>query len=120
MSKFESWRQSEPVRLYLYPVLGLVLAYLVAQGILTADAADLVSAIAALVFGGAGIEIARSKVTSPATLEASKPPPGPSPEVLQAQLKSVARAVDAALVGGTPVYFPVLMQLRSQLARLDQ
>ncbi len=67
----ERWRQTEPLRLYLYgitvPVLGLALVY----GWVTTDQAGAWLGVAAALFLGSTVagELARRQVTSPATRE---------------------------------------------------
>lgn len=53
----------EPVRAALYPILALIVTFLVGKGILGQDDAAFVLALAALVLGAAGIEVARSQVS---------------------------------------------------------
>jgi len=62
-------RMSEPVRLWLYSILGPGVALLVGYGILSADEAVLWLAVGAAVCGVAGTETARASVYSPATVK---------------------------------------------------
>jgi hypothetical protein len=63
-----TWKDTEPVRLYLYSVLGPLVVLLVALGVVQADQALLWLALAAAVLGVPAVERARSLVTSPATM----------------------------------------------------
>lgn len=62
--------RTEPVRLYLYPVLTAVLGVLVYYGVVEADAVPLWTVLIGAVLAVGGVEVARSKV-SPVG-----PPPG--------------------------------------------
>jgi hypothetical protein len=62
-----TWKDTEPVRLYLYGVLGPLVVLLVALGVVQADQALLWLAVGAAVLGVPAVEGARSLVTSPAT-----------------------------------------------------
>jgi hypothetical protein len=62
-----TWKDTEPVRLYLYSVLGPLVVLLVALGVVESDQALLWLALAAAVLGVPAVERARSLVTSPAT-----------------------------------------------------
>jgi uncharacterized membrane protein (Fun14 family) len=64
---FRRLAESEPVRLYLYGVLVVVLAVLVAYGVLTTDKAALWAALGAAVLAVPVTEGIRSQVTSPRT-----------------------------------------------------
>lgn len=56
--------RSEPIRTILYPVLGIVIAVLVAKGAITQFSADSIIAIIGAVLGvPVAAEIARRKVT---------------------------------------------------------
>ncbi len=68
-NKVVSWAQSEPVRLYLYSILGPLLALLLALGVVTAELVPLVLALAGAVLAVPAVEAARRKVTSPKSLE---------------------------------------------------
>ena len=59
------WQDSEPVRLYLYGVLGAVLPLLLEYGLMTGSTAALWSAAAAAVLGVPAVEGLRSQVFSP-------------------------------------------------------
>lgn len=67
----ERWRNTEPVRLYLYGILVPGVAVLVGYGWLTTERAGLWLAVGAavLLFTGAGTELARHTVDSPRTVE---------------------------------------------------
>lgn len=69
----------EPVRVLLGTVLGLLVAVLVAKGIIDSQTSALVLAIAAGVLGIPAIEVARSKVTPQAKV----------PEVISGQVGAV-------------------------------
>lgn len=61
--------RSEPIRAILYPVLGVVVAVLVAKGVITQFSADTIIAIIGAVLGvPVAAEIARLKVTPVAKL----------------------------------------------------
>lgn len=62
-----TWKDTEPVRLYLYGILGPLVALLVVLGVVQADQAVLWLAVGAAVLGVPAVERARSLVTSPAT-----------------------------------------------------
>lgn len=53
----------EPVRAALYPIIVLIVAFLAQRGMVDGDTKELVLAVAALILGGLGIEVARSKVS---------------------------------------------------------
>lgn len=52
----------EPVRAYLYSVVGAVVALLVGLGVVTAEVAPLILGVASAVLGVVGVEVARAKV----------------------------------------------------------
>lgn len=56
-------RRNEPLRLVLWPILVAAVSVLVTDGVISTDAADLITAVALLIFGGTGIEAVRLKVT---------------------------------------------------------
>ena len=56
------WKR-EPVRTAVYPTIVIVAAFLAQRGMVDGDTKELVLAIAALILGGLGIEVARSKVS---------------------------------------------------------
>jgi hypothetical protein len=56
-------RENEPLQLVMWPTLGAVASILVAKGVIDADVAALIMALAVAVLGGAGIVAARSQVT---------------------------------------------------------
>ncbi len=60
----------EPVRLYLYGVLAAAMAVLVTADVLDAADVPVYLALAAALLAVPGVELARSKVTSPATAKA--------------------------------------------------
>ena len=53
----------EPVRAAMYPILALIVAFLVGKGIIGQDDSAFVLALAALILGAIGIEVARSQVS---------------------------------------------------------
>jgi len=57
------WKDTEPVRLYLYTVLIAGIALLVSRGVVAADEALLWAALGAAVLGVPAVELARSKVS---------------------------------------------------------
>lgn len=61
----------EPVRAYLYTVVGAVVALLVGLGVVTAEVSMLILGVAAAVLGVAGVEVARAKVMPVAKLRQS-------------------------------------------------
>jgi hypothetical protein len=61
------WQQSEPIRLYLYGLLGAVLPLLTIYGAMTGEAAALWGAAAAAALGVPATEGLRSQVYSPRT-----------------------------------------------------
>lgn len=71
MDKFNSWKSSEPVRLYAYSVLLPVLALLVAKGVVSASDSALYAALGAVVLGVPVVEKVRSSVYSPDTVDAT-------------------------------------------------
>lgn len=62
---------SEPVRLYVYPLLALLIASLVTRGVLDASLADYITAVLATVLGLTAAETARSQVTPMARVAAA-------------------------------------------------
>lgn len=68
----ERWRETEPLRLYLYGVTVPLLAAAVTYGWLTTEQLGAWLAVAAALFIGSSVagELARRKVNSPATVEA--------------------------------------------------
>lgn len=54
---------TEPVRMALYPLVALIVGFLVVKGVLSSDDADFILGLAVLILGALGIEVARSKVT---------------------------------------------------------
>lgn len=66
----QRWQRGEPVRLYVYGLLVPVMALLVGYGWLTTEQAGLWLAVgvAALLFSGVGVELARRSVDSPRTV----------------------------------------------------
>lgn len=57
------WKDTEPVRLYLYSVGLAVVGLLVFRGVIAADEALLWAALLAAVLGVPAVELARSKVS---------------------------------------------------------
>lgn len=53
----------EPVRTAIYPMIVLIVAYLVQRGIVDSSTRDFVLALTALALGAAGVEAARAKVS---------------------------------------------------------
>lgn len=66
----ERWVELSPVRLALYPVVVIVVALLVAYGVVAAERAPLWLALAAAVLGVTGTEAARRVAYSPNTVAA--------------------------------------------------
>lgn len=62
-----SWKDTEPVRLYLYPIATAIIALLSFKGVLTADEAPLWLSIVGSVLAVEGV---RSQVYAPATADA--------------------------------------------------
>lgn len=56
-------RANEPVRLLMYPAIVAVVAYLVVNGTISDDFAQVVTAVVALVLGVPAIEATRGRVT---------------------------------------------------------
>ena len=73
MNALRSWLASEPVRLYLYGLLGPVLAVLAAYGVLDASEVALWAAVAVAVLAVPGVELARRRV-SPSARPGDTPP----------------------------------------------
>lgn len=62
------WKESEPIRLYVYGLVGPGIAIAIAYGVVSHErAAGLVALLTAVLVPG--VELARSKATSPATLK---------------------------------------------------
>ena len=61
--------ESEPLRLIMYPLLILICGYLLHRGWITKDDMDFIVSAGGLIAGAFGIELIRSQVTSPATLQ---------------------------------------------------
>lgn len=53
----------EPVRAAIYPLVALIVGFLVARGIVDGETGAFILAVVALVLGAFGVEIARSKVS---------------------------------------------------------
>lgn len=68
MSALARLRAAEPVRLFVYPALLALVVYLVGRGIVDAELADVITGAVALLLGVPLAEVARSKVTAPASL----------------------------------------------------
>ncbi len=62
MNKVMSLLESQPLRTRLYPVLGLVVAYLVSAGLISSDTADLVGGLLTVILGVAATESAHANV----------------------------------------------------------
>lgn len=58
-----SWKDTEPVRVYLYPVLTAAVAVLVGYGVVDEEQASLWIALGTAVLGVGGTEVARSQVS---------------------------------------------------------
>ncbi|WP_072689248.1 hypothetical protein [Rhodococcus marinonascens] len=63
MSILTTLRESEPVRLYVYPILVVLVGVLLARGVIDAQIADLITAAATGILGITAAEAARAKVT---------------------------------------------------------
>lgn len=63
MTILSKLRNSEPVRLYVYPILAVLVGVLVARGVIDDQAADLITGAVALILGVGAAEAARAKVT---------------------------------------------------------
>lgn len=63
MNFLKKLRSNEPVRLYVYPALVVLVGLLVTRGVIDAELADLVTGAVALVLGIGAAEAARAKVT---------------------------------------------------------
>lgn len=70
MEKFKVWKDSEPVRLYLYSVLVPALVVLAAKGVISSDDVVLYSTALAAILGIPAVEKVRSLVDSPSTARA--------------------------------------------------
>lgn len=68
----ENLKNSEPVRLYLYSLVGPVLAVLFAKGVVSGEDVVVYTALAGAVLAVAGVEKARSVVDSPDTAQAKQ------------------------------------------------
>lgn len=66
MEKVLAVLRREPVRVFLYPVLALVLGVLVTKGFITKEYENTITQFVVLLLGVPAVEIARSKV-SPAS-----------------------------------------------------
>lgn len=65
------WRQTEPLRLWLYGVTVPLVALLVGYGLLSGHLAGLWLAVATAALLGGGVEVARGFVVAPATARAA-------------------------------------------------
>lgn len=65
------WRQTEPVRLWLYGMAVPIVAVLVGYGLLTGQQAGLWLAVVTAALLGGGTELARGFAVSPATARAA-------------------------------------------------
>lgn len=73
MEKFKAWKETEPVRLYIYSILVPALALLVAKGVITSEDALYYGAIGAAALGVVpAVEKVRSVVDSPSTSQAKQ------------------------------------------------
>lgn len=72
LSWLERWQQTEPLRLYLYGITVPLLGAAVVYGWLTTEQLGAWLAVAGALFAGSSVagELARRKVTSPATVDA--------------------------------------------------
>ncbi|MEU6580678.1 hypothetical protein [Nocardia sp. NPDC046763] len=70
MKSVTSWAQSQPARLYFYPAVVAIVAYLVSRGILDSDTADWITGIVAAGVGIGATETVHASVFSPATVTA--------------------------------------------------
>lgn len=71
ISRIRHWADTQPVRLVVWPGLITIATALVANGLASPDAADVVIGIIALVCGFPATEFAHSAVTSPSSLRAT-------------------------------------------------
>ena len=69
MTKLFQLLRREPVRVYLYSVLGAVLLLLIGIGVVTASTAALIGGVAVAVLAVPGTEALRSQVYAPATVD---------------------------------------------------
>ena len=73
MDKFKVWKDSEPVRLYIYSVVVPVLVLLAAKGVISGEDLAYYASLAAAVLGVApAVEKVRSLVDSPSTAQAKQ------------------------------------------------
>ncbi|MEV6258091.1 hypothetical protein AB0L97_33035 [Nocardia sp. NPDC051911] len=62
-SRAAAWLEGEPVITRVGPVIGVIVVYLAAKGVLDQDTADLVTAIVGVLLGGGAIVGTRAAVT---------------------------------------------------------
>lgn len=62
MNKVISLFESQPARMYFYPAVLAIIAYLVSRGVLDSDAADWITSIVAAVVGVGATETVHAKV----------------------------------------------------------
>ena len=55
--------KTEPLRISLYPLLAMIVAYLVGRGIIDAALGEIIVAAVVLTLGIFGVEVARSNVS---------------------------------------------------------
>lgn len=55
--------EREPVRAAIYPIILLIVGFLTARGVVDGETGAFILALAALILGAVGVEVARSKVT---------------------------------------------------------
>lgn len=63
MSALSNKITGEPVRAYVYTVIGAILAVLIAYGVVSADVVPIILAAASAVLAVPAVEVARSKVS---------------------------------------------------------
>lgn len=63
MARLAQWATGEPVRLYVYSVVGAVLAVLIVYGVIDSSAVPVILAAASAVLAVPAVELARSKVS---------------------------------------------------------
>lgn len=68
MNALKRWWDEEPIATRLGPVVALIAGYLVYRGVIDTQTQELVVGIVAILFGGAGVAAARSKVFAAAKL----------------------------------------------------
>ncbi len=68
MNALRKWWNEEPIATRVGSIIILVAGYLVYRGVIDTQTQDLIVGIAAILFGGAGVVAARSKVFATAKL----------------------------------------------------